>query len=127
MRCCESFKYVCTRRYRPALTRIPKEPARGRLDDEDPEGPRRDQDCAGISLASAHMWYLTREQHKTMESVLDRGERIDDLVAKSENLSMTVRPRVTGFACVTSPRAVQDVFQGGEEGQLRLLRHVLMD
>ena len=58
-----------------------------------------------------------------MESVLNRGERIDDLVSKSENLSITVCRLRRRRAL--SPPAVEDVLQRGQEGELGLLRHVL--
>ena len=40
------------------------------------------------SLASNNFPFLINFQYETIEKVLQRGEKIDDLVAKSEGLSM---------------------------------------
>jgi len=55
--------------------------------------------------------FCVHVQHRTLEAVLDRGERLDDLVGKSEELSLhskafytTVRIQVfsqSPFVCVS--------------------------
>ena len=40
-------------------------------------------------------------QHRTMESVLDRGEKLDDLVGKSEELSLQSKAFYTTVFDVT--------------------------
>lgn len=42
-----------------------------------------------LGFVSQVKWALHSLQHNTIEAVLQRGEKLDDLVAKSEELSMS--------------------------------------